>query len=339
MLKRVFSTVLIPAACLIGCGGDTTAPTGGGGGAPPPPPPPPPPPAQATTIAKLSGDAQIIVTGATLTAPLVVRVTDAQGVGISGISVTWGVAAGGGSVSATSTTTNGSGQASVSLTVGSAGGPNTVTASSTGLAGSPVTFTATGRTPATFAVVSGDNQNGKTVEQLPNPFVVAVEDPQGLPVPGVSVSWAVTGGGGILSASSSQTDAQGRTSVNYIPGPALGVNTVTASAAGPAPIIFTSQTTVMLIRLQGIAFVDPTGGQNSQAAVTIAVGDTIEWVNLDNVTHTITSTMEPAGGVAFDSGIVGNGVRFRFVPAVTGAWIYFCQLHPGTMLGATITVQ
>jgi hypothetical protein len=187
--------------------------------------------------------------------------------------------------------------------------------------------------------VSGDNQNGKTVEQLPSPFVVAVEDPQGLPVPGVSVSWAVTGGGGILSASSSQTDAQGRTSVNYTPGPDLGLNTVTVSAAGPAPIIFISQTTVMLIRLLGEAFVDPTGGRNSQAAVTVAVGDTIEWVNTDPVTHTITSNMEPAGGAAFNSGNVSIGDRFRFVPGVIGIWEYFCQFHPGTMLGATITVQ
>ncbi len=183
------------------------------------------------------------------------------------------------------------------------------------------------------------NQNGKTVEQLSSPFVVAVEDPQGLPVPGVSVSWAVTGGGGTLSPSSSQTNAQGRTSVSYTPGPSLGVNTVAVSTAGPAPIIFTSQITVMLIRLQGTAFIDPTGGQNSQAAVTVAVGDTIEWVNTDPITHTITSNIEPAGGAAFNSGIVGNGARFRFIPGVTGAWKYFCQVHPLIMSGATITVQ
>ena len=153
--------------------------------------------------------------------------------------------------------------------------------------------------------------------------------------------WAVTGGGGTLSASSSQTDAQGRASVTYTPGPALGPNTVTASSAGlpGSPITFTSQTTVVLVRLQGTAFIDPTGGQNNQAAVTVAVGDTIEWVNLDNVSHTVTSNVEPAGGAVFDSGIVTNGVRFRFVPGVTGAWEYFCEVHPGIMSGATITVQ
>jgi hypothetical protein len=109
-----------------GCGGDSTGP---------------PPP---TAISGVSGDGQIAVVGRALPAPFVVRVTDAQGTAVSGVTVTWAVTAGGGSLSATSTQTDSQGQASVTLTLGLTVGTNTVTASSPGLSGSPVVFNATG---------------------------------------------------------------------------------------------------------------------------------------------------------------------------------------------------
>src|SRR5581483_5131617 len=70
---------------------------------------------------------------------------------VAGIAVTFAVSAGGGSLSGTGCTgvplvctTDNQGLASATLTLGAAGGVNTVTASATGLAGSPVTFTANG---------------------------------------------------------------------------------------------------------------------------------------------------------------------------------------------------
>lgn len=87
------------------------------------------------------------------------------------------------------------------------------------------------------------------------------------------------------------------------------------------------------IRMQNTAFVAPGGGD----AVTVTVGTTIEWVNMDGIQHTATSTSEPVGGAAFDSGIMGNGDRFQFTPQVTGTWTYLCEVHPGIMQGATIT--
>jgi plastocyanin len=292
----------------------------------------------------VSGDGQTAVVGTALPAPFVVRVTDAQSNAVSGVAVTWTVTAGGGSLSAASTQTNSQGQASVTLTLGLTAGTNTVTASSAGLSGSPVTFSATGIVPAlatSISLVSGNNQNGKTLEQLPNPFVVQATDDQGGGVPGVTVTWDVTGGGGNLSSASTQTNSQGQASVTLTPGPALGQNTVTASVSGlqGSPVTFTAQTTVLVIRMQGTAFVDPNGGTNQNAEATVAVGDTIEWVNRDGVQHTATSNVEPPGGAAFDSGLMGFGQRFRFVPNVAGTWEYFCEVHPAIMLGATITAQ
>jgi len=295
-----------------------------------------------TTITRVSGDGQTGVAGTELAATFVVRVTDDQGSGVSGIGVAWDVTAGGGSLSAAATQTNSQGQASVSLTLGPAAGANTVTASVSGLTGSPVTFNATATdppTPTTIVLVSGDSQNGKTLESLSSPFVVRITDDQGAGTQGVTVSWAIMAGDGSLSSSSSDTNSQGQASVTFTPGASLGESMVTASVSGlsGSPITFTARTTVLVIEMRNTLFVYPDGGINS--GVTVAVGDTIEWVNRDGVQHTATSNIEPAGGTAFASGLMGTNARFRFVPNVVGTWEYFCEVHPSDMLGATITAQ
>ena len=323
-------SLMVPAIMLAACGGDD----GYGDGTGPAP--------VATTIAVVSGDDQTGQTGTTLAAPLVVRVTNDQGVGVSGVSVSWSVTAGGGSVSSSSTQTNSQGQASVTLTLGPAAGTNTVTASAAGLSGSPVTFSATATAPpmpTTIAAVSGDGQFGKTLEPLAGPFVVKVTDDQGAAVAGVTVDWGIMAGDGSLSASSTSTNGAGEASVTFTAGETTGESTVTASAAGLAgsPVTFGTRTSVLVIEMSGIAFVYPDGTTNSGA--TVAIGDTIEWVNRDGVQHTATSTSEPAGGSAFDSGLMTNGVTFRFAPGVVGTWEYFCEVHPAQMAGATITVE
>jgi plastocyanin len=80
--------------------------------------------------------------------------------------------------------------------------------------------------------------------------------------------------------------------------------------------------------------VAPFGGDD----ITIKLGDTVEWVNRDGVSHTATSTSTPAGGASFDSGLMGNSDSFSFTPSVTGTWVYFCEVHPATMVDARITV-
>jgi plastocyanin len=320
----------MPALLVWGCGGDD----GGDGGTDPPP--------AATAIAAVSGSGQTAQAGSQLPDPFVVRVTDAQGAGVSGVTVSWSVTGGGGSLSAASSQSNSQGQASVTLTLGPAAGQNTVTASASGLTGSPVTFSATATAPPTasaIALVSGDNQNGKTLAALGSPFIVKVTDDQGAGVAGVAVNWAVASGDGSLSASSTTTNGSGEASVTFTSGMTTGASTVTASAAGltGSPVTFNARTSVLVIEMSGIAFVYPDGSTNSDA--TVAVGDTIEWVNLDGVQHTATSNIEPAGGAAFDSGLMTTGQTFRFAPAVVGTWEYFCEVHPTIMLGATITVQ
>ena len=87
--------------------------------------------------------------------------------------------------------------------------------------------------------------------------------------------------------------------------------------------------------MQNIAFVAPDGSDD----VAITLGQSVEWVNLDQgIQHTATSNEVPAGGDAFDSGLLSTNDTFVFTPNVAGTWVYFCEVHPTDMFGATITV-
>ncbi len=110
-------------------------------------------------LAKTSGDAQTGDAGAALPNPVVVTVTR-DGSALSGQTVTWTVAAGGGSVDPASSTTGANGQASATWTLGATAGGNSLQAAVTGATGSPVTFTATGESvtpPPTTASVNVDD--------------------------------------------------------------------------------------------------------------------------------------------------------------------------------------
>jgi hypothetical protein len=199
----------------------------------------------AAQLALDSGNNQSATVGTALAMPLVVATKDTNGNPVSGITVTFAVAMGGGSVSATTVVTNGQGQAQTALTVGTTAGPNTVTASATGL--TPITFTATGTAGAAtqFVAVSGNNQSATVSKALPMPFIVAVKDANGNPVAGTTVAFAVTSGGGTLSASSVTTNTAGQAQTSLTVGATAGTNTVTASVTGltGSPITFTASGT------------------------------------------------------------------------------------------------
>ncbi len=92
-------------------------------------------------LSKVSGDNQSGVSGAALSNPFVVEARDQNLTPLEGVSVTFTVAAGGGTLSVTHTTTNANGRAESTLTLGPNFGTNTVLASAAGVAGT-VTFNA-----------------------------------------------------------------------------------------------------------------------------------------------------------------------------------------------------
>ena len=90
-------------------------------------------------LVKVSGDPQSGQPGTRLANPFVVEVQDKDSTPMEGISVTFRITAGGGTLSATTGTTGANGRAQTFLTLGSTRAVNTVQASVTGI-NTPVTF-------------------------------------------------------------------------------------------------------------------------------------------------------------------------------------------------------
>jgi len=106
----------------------------------------------------------------TLATPHTVLVMDAQGNGKAGVTVTWVVGNGGGSVSSMSPVTGSNGVASVTRTLGPSAGTDTDTAKVNGLTGSPVVFTAT----AVIAPLTANVTVGPGIVYSPTTVTIAV---------------------------------------------------------------------------------------------------------------------------------------------------------------------
>jgi hypothetical protein len=167
-----------------------------------------------------------------------VLLRDTSGAVISGVTVTFAVTGGGGTVTGAAAVSNTSGIATVgSWTLGTPG-VNTLTASLAGVA--DVVFQATGTVgaPDTVVIVSGNNQSANAGTALPQPLVVEVRDSAGNPVPSVAVSWASLYGS--LTPTTGSTDASGQTQTSWTLGTNTITQTATAAVAGVTPAMFTA---------------------------------------------------------------------------------------------------
>lgn len=102
------------------------------------------------------------------------------------------------------------------------------------------TITVTPGAPAGITMQSGDGQRDTVRATLPTPYAVKVTDAGGNPVPGVPVSWTVTGGGGSIAPAGATTDGNGIASATHTLGPAAGPQTADASSPGIGTVRFTS---------------------------------------------------------------------------------------------------
>ncbi len=167
-----------------------------------------------TAMVALRGDGQTLAAGTAVPVLPAVVVTDAEGNGVPGLAVSFQVTGGGGGVTGSAATTNASGEAAVSSwTLGQVVGTNTLQATAAGLAGLPITFTATGQ-PGPVAGLSILTQpsavavNGVPLAQQP---VLQVVDRfrNAVPAPffSVTVSWST--GSVTVGSAGVDTDAQG----------------------------------------------------------------------------------------------------------------------------------
>jgi hypothetical protein len=208
-----------------------------------------------TAIAMTSGDGQQAINGTQIGNPLVVTVRDRFSVTVPDVAVNFSFAsvpqnAVNQSLTVTDTRTDSVGRASTVVVLGNKVGTYIVAATSVGLSGSPVFFNLTALVGAAskMQLVSGNNQTGDRSRPLTNPFVVRITDLGDNPVPGITVSFAITSfpagaTGQSLSVSGAQTGSDGQASTVLTLGDRAGTYTVTASSTGlsGSPVTFTAQ--------------------------------------------------------------------------------------------------
>ena len=178
------------------------------------------------------------------------------------------------------------------------------------------------RVPTTLTKVSGDAQTGATSTTLANPFIVEVKDviPGKLrevfingiqagistvsrsfydtvepdPFAGVPVTFAVTGGGGTLSATSVATDANGRAQVILTPGATAATQTVTATVTH-AGKTWTQTFTATANRLPTFTSAATFSvAENTPATTTVGTVVATDADSQDSVTYAITGGVDSA---------------------------------------------
>ena len=213
-----------------------------------------------TTIAVTAATARSIVRETDLppspvvgtTHGVVAKVTDAFGNGIPGISVTFAVVAGGGSVAPTTAFTDASGVARTSFTIGTRVDANIASASAAGLVGSPLTFSANSVAGPAHSIVKvgHDPVSVSAGAAFGDSIRVQVADNYGNPKPGASVAFALIAGGGTVSPTPVLTDASGMAAAKFITGPAIGWNSATATLSGQEPVWFAIATTLPWLKVE-----------------------------------------------------------------------------------------
>ena len=202
--------------------------------------PEPEPQAPPTQIVAISADSFSGVVGTQLTEPLRVRVTDADGQGVSGVAVDFRVTSGFGTISAQAPvgdSTDANGEAEARWTLGTGAGTQTARAFVDNVGS--VTFTAIAGpdVAASLEFTAGTAFIGIAGELADGPVIVFVEDQYGNPVPGEAVSFAAVGGGGSITASST-TDSNGVAEATATLRPDYGLDLFTVSAGGLPPDTF-----------------------------------------------------------------------------------------------------
>ena len=193
------------------------------------------PPPVPTSLSIVSGSDQSDLIGEALASPFVVEVLDQYGSPLKEVTVTFAVSSGSGSLGAATAMTGANGRAESTLTLGSEPGTNSVEVSVEGIS-QTVTFNAEANlpppVPTVLSMVSGDNQEGMIGEALESPFVAEVRDQYNAPMEGVQVNFAVSAGGGSLSATRIDTNESGLAQSTLTLGQNTGINTVTVSVTG-----------------------------------------------------------------------------------------------------------
>jgi len=187
-----------------------------------------------------SGNNQTAPANTPLAASLVVKVADAHGYGVPGVTVNFTDNGAGGTFVASAVVTGSNGTGSAQYTTCLKAEKVTITASSTGLNSKTFSESCVAGPAANIAVVSGNNQSAAAGTQLPKALTVLVTDQYGNLVSGNSVTFSDGGAGGTFSINPVVTGANGTAALSYTLPLTAETVAVNATAAGDSsPAVFT----------------------------------------------------------------------------------------------------
>jgi plastocyanin len=284
------------------------------------------------TLGTPSGNSQTDTVLATLATPYAVLVRDHTNAPVAGVTVTWTALTG--TITGTSVT-NAGGVATATRTLGATAGAQTAQAAVVGLAGSPVSFTATATAgdPAVLLKTSGDGGSAGINTMVT--YTVTVQDGHGNAKAGQQINWAVASGGGSITPTDNVTGANGQASGTRTLSGTAGPHTATATASGiapPATVTFTTTATTA----PATATIVVSNNFFSPASDTIAVGGQVTWTwGAGSNPHNV--TFAPTAGAPADiatRSAAGSDSR-TFLTA--GLFNYECTVHAG--MNGSIRVQ
>lgn len=189
--------------------------------------------------------------GGAVTVTAQLQDSSGNSVAVSGKIVTWSTNAVGGTFFSATSTTDSNGKATVVYTASeTSGGGGGITAtdntSPTALTGTSSSFTVEPGTLAQLTAYSGAFQTAVMGSAVPVAPTVLAQDQYGNPVPGATIAFAVTAGGGsVASPGTGVTNASGfATSPTWTLGTTIGTNNNTLSASfGPIAVGFSASAT------------------------------------------------------------------------------------------------
>ncbi|HET9386980.1 MAG TPA: plastocyanin/azurin family copper-binding protein [Gemmatimonadales bacterium] len=290
------------------------------------------------SITAAAGTDQVAEAGTVLPESLAVLVRTSEGGPLAGVTVSWSVATGGGSVSPATAVTGSNGIARAGRTLGPGAGPQTASATVAGLPA--VTFGAVALIQG--AMTLGDRSLGPLTDTVlgtlreigpgEQPLKVIVMNHLNEPVPGVTVTWSASGGGSV-SMTSDVTDAGGESIVEYTFGlEARDGYFASASVTGlvGSPVLFNMRahpaTPVALAKSGGDGLVVQTGGQVVHTVTTYdsygngAHGVTIAWaLGSGGGSITPAQNVTADGGRAEATRTLGTGTGEQTVSATAAA--------------------
>ena len=163
-------------------------------------------------------------------------------------------------------------------------------------------------TPASVSKLSGDAQTLLVGNRPSAPLVAEIKNSDGSPLPNVPVAWAVTAGGGSLSAVVDTTDANGQVRNTYMSPALVATAKVTAAAAGQ------SATFAVNLAPDTVGTISAFGGNGAAALVGVPLtltamaadrfGNAIK--GIDVTWSTSSGTLQVSSGVTDSTGKTTN---------------------------------